>query len=543
MAGKPLSDEELQRSWLVYHEAGTEAEAARRLGINRATLRHRLQRGRERLGPEVEIPHVHGDLAGLQTKVKYRAGDKTRRYIVTCAQNNTRVHPELWVNLLALGEHLKAEILVSRFAYNRRAYGKTSVKPDQHPGEGTDELWFAPEIREHVCDERVELAPGLVFCGELQVEPTARRPLSGFETHAGRKSCIIPHTTFALESVASGKREPTKFLYTTGAVTQMNYIKKRAGFRAENHHSFGALLVEVDAEGRWFVRQLEAGVEGDLQDLDVRVHRGKVSTGHRVEGVVWGDIHAERSDSQVMEIAFQPGGILDTLHPRHQVLHDILDFTYQSHHNTRDPLVRLRLHALGHVSVRVELHRTAALMCRMSRPWCSMVVVNSNHDRHLDRWVKETDWRDDLENAEFLLEMQLEAVRKTRQGARYSAAESALRAHGAPKGARFLEVDESMVLLKEHDGGIEIGMHGDLGPNGTMGNPLGLTRMGRRACTGHTHSARIIDGIYVAGTFSRLDLGYNIGPSSWSHSFVVIYPNGRRAVLTIWDGRWRAEQD
>ena len=56
----------------------------------------------------------------------------------------------------------------------------------------------------------------------------------------------------------------------------------------------------------------------------------------------------------------------------------------------------------------------------------------------------------------------------------------------------------------------------------------------------HTHQAGIYDGVYTAVTSSVLDLGYNRGPSSWSHSHIVTYANGKRAIITIWNGKWRA---
>ena len=64
--------------------------------------------------------------------------------------------------------------------------------------------------------------------------------------------------------------------------------------------------------------------------------------------------------------------------------------------------------------------------------------------------------------------------------------------------------------------------------------------MGRKANTAHTHSAQIIDGMYIAGTMSRLRLDWNDGPSSWSHSFIVTYENGKRTIITCYNGKWRA---
>jgi hypothetical protein len=57
---------------------------------------------------------------------------------------------------------------------------------------------------------------------------------------------------------------------------------------------------------------------------------------------------------------------------------------------------------------------------------------------------------------------------------------------------------------------------------------------------GHSHSAAIIDGVYVAGLCGLLDQGYNQGPSGWSHTQIITYPNSKRTLLTILDGKWRA---
>ena len=105
---------------------------------------------------------------------------------------------------------------------------------------------------------------------------------------------------------------------------------------------------------------------------------------------------------------------------------------------------------------------------------------------------------------------------------------------------RFLREDESFVICPDAGGGIEAGMHGHLGPNGSRGSPLPLSRIGRKANTAHTHSSGIYDGLYVGGTKSRLDVGWNAGPTSWSHSDVVTYETGKRAIITTRNGKWRA---
>ena len=88
--------------------------------------------------------------------------------------------------------------------------------------------------------------------------------------------------------------------------------------------------------------------------------------------------------------------------------------------------------------------------------------------------------------------------------------------------------------------GIECGMRGHRGPNGSRGNPNSLRNLGRKCNIGHSHTAAILDGIYVAGISCGMDLGYNKGPSSWSQSHIVTYPNAKRAIITMKSGKWRA---
>ena len=130
-------------------------------------------------------------------------------------------------------------------------------------------LWFADEIKEYLNDERVELAPGLMWCGDQNIMPTEENPLSGLESFAHGNSAIFPHTKIEMRSIAVPEGMPVKMNYTTGAVTQLNYVQKKAGLKAEHHHRYSFLVVEVDDAGNWFVRQVSARKNGrNIQDLN-----------------------------------------------------------------------------------------------------------------------------------------------------------------------------------------------------------------------------------------------------------------------------------
>jgi hypothetical protein len=183
----------------------------------------------------------------------------------------------------------------------------------------------------------------------------------------------------------------------------------------------------------------------------------------------------------------------------------------------------------GREEVDRELDKVADLLTNISRPTTKTIVVESNHDLALLRWLKDADWRDDPVNAEFMLEAQLECVRAVNRGEEsFSILEWVIQRKGVPPDIQFLRQDESFTV-----NGIEFGLHGHLGANGSRGHPRQFTKLGPRMVTGHTHSASILDGVYTVGTSSLLDLGYNVGPSSWSHTHCVVYPSGKRTLVPM----------
>jgi hypothetical protein len=526
--------------------------AARALGVRHSTVQDALSTMERRASAPppstgqdeqaaAEKPLFSGRIEVFEQHAEPLPRKGVSRYILTSAQNNTPVHADFWLSLTSYAEAIGAKIWVSTYTYNHNAFGQLSTKMGTAQRQG--DLWYAEEIRPFVCDKSVEIAPGLVWCGEMNILPTASRPLSGLETYTGRKSGIFPAAKLDMKSVASVKSDPTKFNWTTGTVTLRNYIQKKAGQKAEFHHCYGALLVEVDSTGAWWVRQLLADDDGTFYDLDYFVSGHTVTKGgHRVEAITWGDVHAEVVDPLVAEVCWGQGGMLDTLRPRYQFLHDLLDFRRRNHHDRKDPHTAFQKHIEQKERVEGEVEVTAQFVCKKAhRPWVQTIVVDSNHDNAFLRWLREEDYRQDPVNARYFLEAQLrvyQAIETKEQD--FHLVEWALQDKGVPSDVVFLRQDQSFVICPSVGGGIECGMHGDLGPNGSRGSPNNLMRIGRKANTGHTHSAGIYDGLWVAGLTAQMDQGYNIGPGSWSHTQIVTQPNGKRQMVTIWLGKWRA---
>lgn len=530
---------ELDKLVKKYRETGGNISLlARHFGKVRATIRYHL----EKAGIDLTRPVAGGTVVGIEAETRsLPSRGAIQRFIITSAQNNTKVHVPVWKALMALANHYVAEILVGTFTYNQNSYSKLSVKRGQDK-KREEELWYDPLLTDHLCDKRVQLAPGLQWCGEMNILPTAVTPLTGFETYTGRSSGIFPHAKFAMRSIAAGtKHQPTKFNYTTGTVTKMNYIQKREGLRAEHHHCYGAVLVEINSKGEWWVRQLDITDKGVAYDLDLVVEDGTVYENNSIAAITLGDTHALLLNREVHACSKR---MLQELKPKYQFVHDVMLGSVTNHWNRRKMDERFRMHKRGGgwQSLTEELVGCVEFLEDIYLEECQTVVVDSNHDRPwLERWLRETDGREDPKNVLLWLRLNLavfEAIDKDPTRRHFHILEHATRSLGlTPEVARFLREDESFEITPAQ---IECGMHGHLGPDGSWGTPEKLSKIGRRSNTAHCHKAGIYDGLYVAGVSCELDLEYNSGPSSWSHSHVVTYPNGKRSIITVWKGKYRA---
>lgn len=541
-----VTDEELQLDVSAYYDnGGNRAAAARSRGLRRTTYNDHLATAQVRLG--IVLGKVADGRINIDPATKLRLPKKghIKRYLLTSLQNNTHLHPGFH-NLVAYSEWLdnlgngSCELLVGTFSYQVAAYGPKAVKRGTHKQQDK-ELWYAVEAEEYIVDNNMELAPGLVWCGKMNILPTNKHPLSDFEAYNGRKSNIVPHAKIAMESVASMADEATKFNYATGTVGQLNYIQKRVGILAEQSHDYGAALVEVDSNGNWWVRQIYIGPDDEIMDIGpdgyagVLVQAGEVKEEVVIDCLNWGDGHAAEMELWVRELAWGKGGMLDTLQAKYQFMNDLFSMRSRGHHDMKNFHRTYEKHVDGEESVEGEVEVTADLLRNAERDFCETIVVPSNHHRHLNIWLNEADFRQDPINAKYFCRLQYEMLDAMDSGDRdFNVLEWALREAGCPEDVRFLAEDESFIV-----NGVENGLHGDLGPNGAGGSTQALTKLGRPINKGHDHRAAIRMMVFSGGACA-LDFVYMKGPNSHSISHIGTYVNGARTIITMWAGKYRA---
>ncbi len=547
MVQPAVPDSELELDVQAYYDAGgRKSEAARARGLKRQTYNSRLRTAQTRLGLRLSKAAGGKIAAAVSKRRDLPKKGRIARYILTSIQNNTHLHPG-WNNLLALSEFLDGipastcEVLVGTYSYQLATYGPKAVKRGKHKPQASEKLWYDPEIAPFIVDDNVELAPGLVWCGEQNILPTTKHPLTDFETYNGRKSNIVPHARIQMESVASMADEATKFNYSTGTVTQRNYIQKRAGILAEQRHDYGALLVEVDDGGNWWVRQLYIDDDDAIMDIGpdeyggIYVQGGQVYEDKVTETIYWGDIHASEMEMWVRELGWGEDGMLNALRPSHQFMADVFSMSSRGHHEMDDFHSMYRKYVDGRETVEEEMQLTADFVVEAERDWCETVFVPDNHGAHLNRWLNEADFRLDPVNAKYFCLLQYQVLDAMDRGDRdFSVLGYALTRAEAPETVRYLSREESFIVA-----GIENGLHGHRGPNGSRGSTRALTKLGRPISKGHDHIAAIRDRVFSAGACA-LRFSYSNGPDSHSISHIVTYRNGRRAIVTMWANKYRA---
>lgn len=235
----------------------------------------------------------------------------------------------------------------------------------------------------------------MIVCGRVEK----------LETVADNASFIVPHARQYLESVPRMLEHAPKLAISTGSCTVPNYASRAAGRASAWQHAIGAVVVERDGDG-WYLRHITGDdATGAFQDLNTYVLNGVVTKGVAVDIIVAGDIHLAQIDRSVVRATWGPGGLVEQLRPRPQVVHDVLDFHARNHHERSNVEKRLERLVAGRQSVSRELEETANLLASICRTGVETVVCKSNHDDALDRLLDSDDGRQDEENLRLWLNL------------------------------------------------------------------------------------------------------------------------------------------
>lgn len=465
---------------------------------------------------------------------------KVHRFLVTAAQDDTPVFRPFWENMKVYAKLINAEIIVGGFTYQKGLFTDHNQRTAS----------YDPEVQPFMEYDRVHLSEDLLLVADANILPTTANPLNGWLTVNHGNHVLIPHARIASKVIPRMQGKPAKRAASTGCCTVPSYAPRAAGRKAIFHHTYGFQLVEIDTDGRTFFRHVTGDDYGNFQDLTTQIVDGEIIGNCRIRGLVPGDWHHQQLDARIAAITTgvniwsnkvtTRNNILDWFQPEYVFFHDTLDFRFRNHHGIADPHERARIAASTSGDVEDEVRMAAAFINACRRPWSTSIMVESNHDAAIAKWLKGDDGRFDGLNAHYWHSLNAEWHRRLRaKDNDFNVVEFAMREVGLADDVYFIKSGHSFMLDD-----VECGLHGDLGINGSRSAPAQYRRFGVKTNSGHTHSPEIIDGQYVAGVSAKLDQGYNKGPTTWAHAHILQYHNTKRCLLHIEeDGRFMATGD
>lgn len=443
---------------------------------------------------------------------------KHKRFVITCAQNDTGLNKPFFNALLNYCEVENAQLVVIPVRYKN---------PDSfHQGISQGYSW-PQETLPYLCDSNIKINEALTIMGDIKVVATAVNPLSGLETISGKSSGIFGHAQMAMRMIANPRNHIPKMIHTTGSISQKNYSRTKQGAVGNHNHSFGALVVETEGKKFW-VRQLQADNTGGFYDLTKYYTEDKVTEGHRIEALVYGDVHVRHLNDKIKDVTYTgKNSITENLKPRKKLFHDLHDHESGSHHNEKDHILKMLLVNQSRTDVRKELNESVSFLEEVGGGY----IIQSNHHEHLYKWLNSYKKEDPI-NADVYYELMEMCRLEIKCGVHPDPFKLYLQKY-CKTPLTFIDCDDEFLIK-----GIDCSQHGDRGANGARPSPKAFANAGHKSMSGHSHTPCIEKGFWQVGT-STTDLAYAKGLSSWLITHGGIYPNGKRVLITVVDGKWR----
>lgn len=433
----------------------------------------------------------------------------SKKYVITTAQTGSIVHRDFYNNLKAF---CKDRAIDEVFVFVAKGMYKEEEMIDP-------QLQEDPQIT-LIREGRTVLNENLAIL-HTQIQVQSVDPLRGLGSKLKSTSYILPGTKIRYKSLPSPYEYP-RCIMSTGAITRPKYKDHTAlGASAKDQHQYGFVFVRVKDDKVFEPVPVTVNKNGSFHFFGKK-YDGEV-TESKVDALVCGDWHVGDTCPQVREKTFE---FIKEYKPKYILLHDFFNGHSINHHEEGDIISKVRGKAEQRLSLERELKEALdelKAICAINKD-STVVVVNSNHDEWLRTFIR---WGKFINHEGVVLGCALLPKLLDRKSI---ALEEALKLVGKlPKNVKFLQEGES---FKRY--GVELGIHGHKGVNGSRGTPAQFKNNNIRAITGHTHVPQQDGNSIVVGTSTKLKLDYNSGGlSGWLNAHAVLYPDGNFHLLTL----------
>ena len=447
-----------------------------------------------------------------------------KRFFITTAVTNKKVFPEFYQTIKAYCEKNDALLLI---------LGCSDVASTSRGKSWT----FDPLLKDELFISEETQLNSRFFVSNIKMGAKQINPMTGMGRAVQQNgSCVYasPKQFLKIVATSQSKDSSSKAMMTPGAITVADYstdryLSERTSYFAEIDHVFGGIVVEIENDKTFHFRQIQSNDKGEFIDFGIRYYPDGSTADEEVH-LVLGDWHSGTVDKKMKKIIAK---MASEVHIGNVFVHDLFDGKSINHHEMNEPLKRGKLLEAGKISLEKELIATAEDL-KFIGTLCNkqVVVVKSNHDEFLDRYLSSGAFIKDPSNvrvASTLVEP-------------YFHDQNVLKVAVEKYGN--IDTEGFVVWLERDDdfkiAGIELGAHGDKGSNGSPGTTQSIETAFGMAVVGHLHSGEIMRGVWRVGVSGDLDHGYNIGPSSWTQTHCFVANDGSRQLINVINGKYRA---
>jgi len=456
----------------------------------------------------------------LRSKIK-----KHKKFVVTTAVTGCTVDINFYESIKNYCTKNKALLLVlvaSDPAHNKDRGGYGSI----------DEKLSS----EAIVFEDTELNSNL-FLNTIKLSAKHIDPITGLDRIGQRSGTFVfASPKQRLHMVATSNVKLPHALMTTGAITLPNYVtdlymSERTAYIARNDHIMGALILEIKNDNEYHYRQIQSSNDGSFIDLGNRYFPNGEVEFQTPSAIVLGDWHAGSTDPMVIKCTEE---MLNQLKPANIVLHDAFDGLSINHHEDGNQISLAQKVLFGKASLEGEMERLASDIEHFLSFKATVYIIKSNHDEFLCKYyLQHGKYTEDPHNHRYALPL-ASAMLDGLDPLKF-AVENKFKNSKSSSLVKWLKRDDDFLIA-----GIQLGAHGDKGPNGSRGSLQNMEKAYGNSITGHSHTPGILRGAWAVGTSSFLKLNYNHGPSSWLHTHCLVYEDGSRQLINMIDGKWRA---
>ena len=464
----------------------------------------------------------------FQKKEEVKQAMKKQRFIITTAVADAPADTDFLNSMKSYCKKNDAQILILPCESITNSFDRRTATFDKE---------FRHSDYTFITDD-TPLNENLLLCS-IQVSAKQVKPITGLNRLGNREgSYIFASPKQFLEYIPCGNSRTKNYaIMTPGACTKPKYysqtfVSKRLSYIADNDHTIGAIIVELENDRTLHFRQLQADEQGTFIDLGVQ-YNPDGTTEKVTTNVVLGDIHSQHLDTDCTKSFIES---MEDMNIGECFLHDIFDGYSINHHITNiGARARRMVAGVGRLDEELELTANTVRYIHAELNADTTYIVKSNHDEFLDRYLDEARYVDDPVN-HYTSILIAPALFSEELGSPLEYGFH-LFSEDLSSDIIFLSRGDEMKISE-----VECGAHGDLGLNGAKSSLNGLEKVYGKCVVAHTHSAAIQRDVFRVGTFTELDMGYNRGPSSWTQTACLIYDNGQRQLVNYIDGKFYKDQ-